>query len=357
MNRLSSLSPKIVLLALLLASLPFWVGNPYQLHIATLIGAYWVLICALNLTVGYTGILSIGHVALLSIGAYSYAILSGNYELSPWLATACAGALGGLCGLLLGLPSLRLPGFYFAMATIAFSMMTMEFSLAQDELTGGGAGLSVASFPAPFDSPEGLYWLVLAFAAVVTFLSWNLVRFMWGRALIAVRDSHVAASAVGVPIFRVKLSVFTFSGVAAGVAGALFASLQSYITPETFVFELSMFFFVCIVIGGRGSMWGPFIGTVVLAALPELAGTLAHWGQFFYGVLLLAVVLLIPEGVGSAFTLIKEKYRPQKREKHVVSPDLGRLRAAISLHMDSQGNPSPDHAGNGQLTPLKQSER
>lgn len=356
MNRFFKLDRRILVLVLLLVSLPFWVGNPYQLHIATLIGTYWVLICALNLTVGYTGILSIGHVALLSIGAYSYAILSGTYDLSPWIATVCAGALGGLCGLLLGLPSLRLPGFYFAMATIAFSMMTMEFSLAQDELTGGGAGLSVPSFPAPFDSPEGLYWLVLAFAAVVTFLSWNLVRFMWGRALIAVRDSHIAASAVGVPIFRAKLSIFTFSGVAAGVAGALFSSLQSYITPETFVFELSMFFFVCIVIGGRGSMWGPFIGTVVLAALPELAGSLAHWGQFFYGVLLLAVVLLIPEGVGSAVTLIKEKYRPTKREKHVVSPDLDRLRAAISLQPGGTGRGSSDHPGGARLTPLKQSE-
>ena len=354
MSRLFNANPKITVLVVLLASLPFWVGNPYQLHIATLIGTYWVLICALNLTVGYTGILSIGHVALLSIGAYSYAILSGSYELSPWVATACAGALGGLCGLLLGLPSLRLPGFYFAMATIAFSMMTMEFSLAQDGLTGGGAGLSVPAFPAPFDSPEGLYWLVLGFAAIVTLLSWNLVRFMWGRAMIAVRDSHVAASAVGVPIFRVKLSVFTFSGVAAGVAGALFASLQSYITPETFVFELSMFFFVCIVIGGRGSMWGPFIGTVVLAALPELAGTLAHWGQFFYGVLLLLVVLLIPEGVGSAFVLLKEKYRPQKREKHVVSPDLQRLRTAIALPAGERTSGAAGQASTASLPPLKQ---
>ena len=325
----------MLVFALALVSFPLWASNPYYLHIATLIGTYWVLISVLNLAVGYAGILSIGHVALLSIGAYCYAVLTGQYEVDPWLATACAALLGGLCGFILGLPSLRLPGFYFAMATIAFAMMAMEFSLAQDGLTGGGAGLSVPMFSAPFDTPAGLYWLVLGFASIVTWLSWNLVRFMWGRALIAVRDSSVAAAAVGVPVFRIKLSIFAASGVAAGLAGALFATLQSYITPETFVFELSMFFFVCIVIGGRGSMWGPFVGTVVLAALPELVGSLAHWGQFFYGALLLIVVLLVPEGVGSVVTMLREKWRPERREKIVVRPDLPRLIAAIRQTPDA----------------------
>lgn len=331
---------KIVVFALLLVALPWVTDNPYYLHIATLIGTYWILISALNLAVGYAGILSIGHVALLSIGAYTYAILTGQYEVDPWLACAAAAALGGLCGFILGLPSLRLPGFYFAMATIAFAMMAMEFSLAQDALTGGGAGLSVTMFSAPFDTPAGLYWLVLGAAAVVTWLSWNLVRFMWGRALIAVRDSSVAAAAAGVPVFRIKLSIFTFSGVAAGLAGALFATLQSYITPETFVFELSMFFFVCIVIGGRGSMWGPFVGTVILAALPELVGSLAHWGQFFYGALLLLVVLLIPEGVGSVVALVREKLNPSKRQKIVVKPDVPRLVAAIRHPRTAPGTPA-----------------
>src|SRR5690606_28741470 len=179
------------------------------------------------LAVGYTGVLSVGHVGLLAIGAYSYAILTGHYDIAPWLALAASGALGGLCGFLLGLPSLRLPGFYFAMATIAFALMVTEFSLAQDSLTGGGAGLSVPFFSAPFDSPNGLYWLVLGLATVITWIPWNLARHMWGRAMIAVRDSTVAAAATGVPIFRIKLSIFAFSGVTAGISGALFASLQS----------------------------------------------------------------------------------------------------------------------------------
>ena len=313
----------------LLATLPLWVGNPYQLHIATLIAVYWILIAGLNLSVGYTGVLSIGHIGLLAIGAYTYAILTSRYDFDPWLATLIAAALGGACGFILGLPSLRLPGFYFAMATLAFALMVTEFSLAQSDLTGGGIGLSVPPFDGFFASPSGLYWLAVAAAGVITWLAWNLTRLMWGRGMIALRDSTVAASAVGVPIFRVKLTVFAFSGVTAGLAGAMFATLQSYITPETFPFELSLFFFICIIIGGRGTIWGPFLGTIVLAILPELMGGLARWGQFFYGALLLIVVLLVPEGIGSVIGIIREKINPSRHEKRIVNPDLPRLVAAI----------------------------
>ena len=279
--------------ALAAATLPFWAGDQYQLHLATLIAAYWVLIAGLNLVIGYSGQLSIGHVGLLSIGAYAFAILAGKAGVHPALAVAGAGVLCGVAGLVLGLPSLRLPGFYFAMATMAVSLIVGEFVLAQGDLTGGGVGLPVPSFPAPFDSPVGFYYLVAAAALVVTLLTWNVARRMYGRGLIAIRDSVVTAQAVGVPVFRAKLASFVFSGVAAGVGGALFASLQSYITPDTFHFELSMFFFVCIIIGGRGSILGPFLGTVVLTALPELVSPLAKLGNFFYGLMLLLVVLVV----------------------------------------------------------------
>ena len=148
--------------------------------------------------------------------------------------------------------------------------------------------------------------------------------------MVALRDSDVAASSAGIPAFKVKLTVYTFSGATAALAGGLFGSLQSYVTPETFHFELGMFFFICIVIGGRGAILGPLIGTIVLTALPEVVAPLAKLGQFFYGALLLAVVLLVPEGIGSVFTVLWQKLRPMKLSKQVVTPDLGRLSAAIN---------------------------
>ena len=312
-----------------LFALPFLVRDQYQLHLAQLIGIYWILIGGLNLVVGYSGQLSVGHVGLLAVGAYSFAILAGKYDIPPLLALASSGIFGGACGFLLGLPSLRLPGFYFAMVTLAFAVIVNEQSVAQFDLTGGGVGLPVPGFSAPFASPAGFYWLVLTIASVVTWMSWNVARLMWGRALVAVRDSEVAARSVGVSVYKTKLIVFVMSGVTAGIAGALFASLQSYITPDTFVFDLGLFFFTCIIIGGRGSIIGPFIGTVILTALPELAAPLAKLGNLFYGVLLLAVVLLTPDGFGRLLERLLVRFRPVRDASTVVNPAPDRLRAAL----------------------------
>ncbi len=317
----------IVLAAM--ATLPWWAGDQYQIHLASLIGVYWILIAGLNLVVGYTGQLSVGHVGLLAIGAYAFSILAGRHEWNPYIALLASGGIGAFCGLLLGLPSLRLPGFYFAMATLAFSMIVTEISLAQGDLTGGGAGLPVPGFPAPFDSPGGFYSLILVVAIVVTWLTWNVARFTWGRALVAVRDSVVTAQAVGVPVFRAKLMVFVFSGMTAGVAGALFASLQSYITPDTFVFELGLFFFVCIIIGGRGTIVGPLVGTAILTALPEVVAPLARWSTFFYGLLLLVVVLLVPEGIGRVAEVVRNRLRAKRAESITIQPDPERLARAL----------------------------
>lgn len=316
---------------LALAALPLGGMNPYQLHLASLVAIYWILIAGLNLVVGFSGQISIGHVGLLAIGAYVFAVLAGTYDWDPFLALIASGLMGGVCGLLLGLPSLRLPGFYFAMATLAFSLIVGELSLGLGTITGGGTGLSVPGFAAPFASPAGFYWLTLGVAAIVTLLTWNVARQLWGRALLAVRDSPVAAAGAGISIYRTKLTAFVFSGVTAGVAGALFASLQSYITPDTFAFDLGLFFFVCIIIGGRGSIVGPLLGTVVLTILPEAVAPLAKLGNFFYGLLLLAVVLLLPEGIGPLLARLAARLaRRGQHESHVVSPDLDRLCAALT---------------------------
>ena len=332
MNSQTTKALSLLVGAILIATLPFWAGDQYQLHLAALIAVYWILIAGLNLVVGFTGQLSIGHVGLLSIGSYTFAILAGKMGVDPTLSVFISGLLGGLCGLALGLPSLRLPGFYFAMATMAFSMIVNEIVLAQVDLTGGGIGLPGPMFPKPFDSPIGFYYLVTAIALFVTWLTWNIARRMWGRAFISIRDNPVAAQAVGVPVFKAKLLAFVFSGITAGVSGAVFASLQSYITPDTFVFELSMFFFVCIIIGGRGSIIGPFLGTVVLTALPELVSPLAKLGNFFYGLLLLIVVLVVPEGIGRMFEIISERLRPRIVHREPITPDLNRLAKALKGH-------------------------
>jgi branched-chain amino acid transport system permease protein len=319
-------SPLISLAALLI---PVFIRNEYQLHLLTLIGVYWILISGLNLVVGYSGQLSIGHVGLLAVGAYTLSIGASHFGLNPVVGLCLGAALGGLCGFLLGMPSLRLPGFYFAMATLAFGLIVNELLIADAGLTGGGAGISAPSFAVPFDTSSGFYYLVAVVALIVTWMCWNLSRHGFGRALIALRDSEVAAVSAGIPIFRLKLAIFTFSGVTAGAAGALYASMQNFISPEAFSIDLGMFFFICIIIGGRGSMLGPFVGTIVLTLLPEAASPLAKLGGLLYGLLLLAAVLTIPRGLGSAIGRFKER-KNGRRSAPPITPDIDRL--AKSIH-------------------------
>ncbi len=309
--------------------LPYITGNLYYLHVATVIGVYWVLIATLNLLVGFTGQLSVGHVGLLAIGAYAFCLLAGGQGWNPFLALFAGGSICAVIGLALGLPSLRLPGFYFAMATLAFGLIVSELALAEQWLTNGSVGMPAPSFPAPFDTPWGFYWLVLGIAAFVTWMTANLARLMWGRAMVALRDSTVAASSVAVPIYLTKLMVFVFSGFTAGIAGGLYATSQSYITPDAFIVNLGIYFFVAIIIGGRGVIIGPFIGAAVLAAIPELVGPLAKYGTFFYGFILLIVVLVLPGGFGELIANLATRLRREPQISSSIEPDLEALRIAI----------------------------
>lgn len=320
----------LLLFMAVVVALPFITGNRYYLHVATMIGVYWILIATLNLLVGFTGQLSVGHVGLLAVGAYAFCLLVGSSGFDPFLAMLSGGVICALLGLLLGLPSLRLPGFYFAMVTLAFGLIVTELALAEQWLTNGSVGMSAPDFPPPFATPWGFYWLVVSIAAFVTWLTWNLARFMWGRAMIALRDSTVAAQSVAVPIYRTKLIVFVFSGFTAGIAGALYATSQSYITPDAFIVNLGIFFFVSIVIGGRGVIVGPFVGAAVLAAIPELVGPLAKYASFFYGVVLLIVVLAMPGGVNELFRNVAGRFGRREEVKTRIDPDLEILRATIS---------------------------
>ncbi len=305
---------------LLLGLLPFWAPNQYILFVCSTIGIYWILIAGLNLVVGYTGQLSIGHVGLLAVGAYAYSILTKTYEVAPLLACVYAAVAGAGAGFLLGLPSLRLPGFYFAMVTMAFTLVVHEVTLAQEGITGGGMGINPTPLPAPFNTPSGMYWLIFGTGLLVTLFTWNIARLMWGRGLVAIRDSEVAAASVGVPIYRAKLTVFVFSGFTAGLAGPAFALMQSYITPDTFGFDISLFFFIAIIIGGRNVILGPFIGTAVLTLLPELVGPLSKYASLMYGVILLLIVLLLPDGVAQLIRQVVQRFSPAKHHQDSIRP-------------------------------------
>jgi branched-chain amino acid transport system permease protein len=305
------------------------IGNDYWVLIATRAAIYWILVSGLNLVVGFAGQLAIGYVSVLTLGAYTASVLvAGNATppLHPFAALIAAAAVGAVAGVIIGLPALRLRTFYFAMTTLGFATIVTQIALAWQDVTGGGIGLPGPALPAPFDTTAGLYGFCLAVAAVCTWLSMNIGNSRYGRALVAIRDADVAAEAVGIVKSRLLVLIFILSGATAALAGGLFASLQTYITPDAFTFELSVLFFISILIGGRGSILGPLIGTVVLTLLPEFAAPLAAWSTFLYAALLLAVVLAAPGGIAA---LLDTESRKPLLAGRVINPRPEKLRTLL----------------------------
>jgi branched-chain amino acid transport system permease protein len=297
---LPAVAPFAGVLALALI-LPF-VSNDYWALIGTRAAIYWVLVAGLNLVVGFAGHLAIGYVALLTLGAYTTSVLVAGNVMPPlpvFIALIIAGGVGAAFGVIVGLPALRLRTFYFAMSTLGFATIVTQIALAWQSVTGGGIGIAGPEFPAPFNTAWGFYYICLVFAGICTWMSVNIGHSRFGRALIAVRDAEVAAEATGISKPRMLISIFLFAGALAAFAGGLFASLQTYITPDAFTFDLSVLFFIAILIGGRGSILGPMLGTIILTILPEIAAPLAAWSTFLYAVLLLVIVLAMPGGIAA----------------------------------------------------------
>ena len=314
--------PFLVLLAVGL-TFPLF-GGGYWGVIATRACVYWVLVSGLNLVVGFAGQLAIGWVSLLTLGAYTTSVLvAGNATpaLAPYLALVIAAIVGAIFGLIIGLPALRLRTFYFAITTLGFATIVTQVALAWQSVTGGGVGVPGPVFPKPFDSQWGFYYFCFGLAAICTWMTLNVAGSRFGRALTAIRDAEVAAEASGIAKPSLLALVFLFSGAVAGVAGGLFASLQSYITPDAFTLDLSVLFFIAILIGGHGSILGPLLGTILLTVLPEFAAPLVAWSTFLYAVLLLVIVLAMPGGIAELLDF--KNRRPLESGRAIVPrPEL-----------------------------------
>lgn len=285
---------------------------------------YWVLSAGLNLVVGYAGQIAIGWVSMLTLGAYTTAALAAGRvgpEWNPYLALIAGGAMGAVFGLVVGLPALRVRTFYFAITTLGFATIVTQVALAWKDVTGGGVGTPGPVFSWPFEPGWGFYYFCFILAAFSTWITANIGSSRYGRALVAIRDAEVAAEASGISKPALLMMVFLLAGAMGGVAGGLFSSLQSYITPDAFTFEMSVLFFIGILIGGRGSILGPALGTIILTALPEFAAPLVQWSTFLYAALLLVIVLVIPGGI--ADLLDYKNRRPLDQHREIIPrPEL-----------------------------------
>jgi branched-chain amino acid transport system permease protein len=241
----------------------------------------WVFIygiCGVSLMVlvGYTGLVSLGHAAFLGIGAYAHAffIMHG----APWIvAVVLAVVITTACGLIVGLPALRMTGIYLAIATLAFSVIIQEVFSRWESVTHGFAGMKVDSpviFGVAVADGRSFYFLCLFFLVIVLWLTRNLLRAPTGRAWIAIRDSEIAAQSMGVNLAIYKSMAFAYSAGLMGLAGALFAHKIGYLAPDIFTILLSIQFLLLVIVGGLGSLHGAVFGAIFVALLPPLIAIL-----------------------------------------------------------------------------------
>jgi len=284
-------------------TLPLWLQSPYHLHVAIMAGIFGVLAMSLNLLLGYTGQLSLGHAAFFGIGAYTSALLTVKLEWSYWPALAAAIALAGAAGWLIGRLALKLRGAYFVLVTISFAGVISLVSVNWIELTNGPLGLP--GVPAPELGPWSLrsktayYYLVLAAVGLSYLVCRRLVRSRIGRALVALRENEPLAESVGVDVTHYLVLAAVVSAAMAGLGGSLYAHYTRFVSPEVFLFTYTVTMVIMVVAGGKGTLAGPLVGAVLFSVLPEALRAAAswQWQMLAYGVLLVLLVFYLPRGI------------------------------------------------------------
>jgi branched-chain amino acid transport system permease protein len=251
-----------------------WVASPYMTGFATTILFTLVGALGLNVLTGFTGLISLGHVAFLVLGGYAYAVGTVKLGLHPALAFALSGVTAAAAGLLVGVPSLRLKRLYLAITTLAFAFIVYSLVLAGGDFTGGGRGLMIERpkvFGLDFSSDRALYWLCLAVALATLLCVLNIRRTRLGRAFMAIRDNDLAAVSMGISLTAYKLLAFVISSFLTGISGALMVLFVNFANVEGFPFLLSIEAVAILIVGGLGSVLGTVIGTVFIVSLPEIS--------------------------------------------------------------------------------------
>lgn len=289
--------PLLVALIVLAAVLPWLGASPYVLQTLTNAWLYGLLALSLTLVAGTVGQISLGHAALLVIGAYASALLSSDLGWSPAVTIPCAGVITAVLGTLLVYPAFRLRGHYVSIATLGIGEVVSLVILNWDGLTRGPLGITGIA-PLPWaTTARAAYWFTFAVLVVFALVQVRLLRSHLGRTLRAVREDDVAARAHGIAPNRYKAIAFAVGGVAAGVSGGIAAHLYSYINHQTFDSQVSILALTMVILGGLGNVLGGIAGAIALIGLPELFRWAADYRMLIYGLVLLLLVRFRPQGL------------------------------------------------------------
>jgi branched-chain amino acid transport system permease protein len=313
---------------LLMTAIP-WLASPYMLYIFNMIGIAAIAAIGLNILIGFTGQISLGHGAFFGVGAYAAAILATRFNLPLLVSIPVAGLMTAMIGMIFGVPSGRLKGLYLTIATLAGQFIIEYLLIHWESLTKGTMGITLPPAKLLIFSLQGdlsFYYLIYIALAGMAWIAVNLMRTRYGRAFIAIRDNDRAAEGMGIPIFRFKLLSFGISSFYAGFAGALWASYMGSITAEPFNLGLSVEYIAMVIIGGLGSIAGSIYGAVFITLLNEtlrfMTGILmnsdiiAAFGlnmaplrEFVFGLTIVLFILLEPRGLAELWRIIRSSFR------------------------------------------------
>ena len=290
-------------LAVALGTVPLWLPSPYHVHILIMAGIFAILALSLNLLLGYTGQLSLGHAAFFGIGAYTSALLALRLDWPFVAGFVAAIALAALSGYAIGRLALKLRGAYFVLVTISFAGVISLVSVNWMELTNGPLGLP--GVPPPeiaglsLRTKTGAWYLVLAVTGLAWLLCRRLVGSRIGRALVALRENEALAESVGVDGTHYLVLATVISAGMAGAAGSLYAHYTRFVSPEVFFFGYTVTMVIMVVAGGKGTLAGPLVGALVFTVLPEVLreATSWQWQMLVYGVLLILTLVFLPRGI------------------------------------------------------------
>ena len=294
------------LLAAGAAAIPLITSNTYYLYVAISVGLLTIVTAGLNVLVGFTGQTSLGHAGLYAFGAYTAALCVTRAGMGEWSAIVAAIVVTSIVGAAVAAAALRVSGPYLAMVTIAFGLIVEGVLIEWGSVTGGPGGI----FNIPKPALRTHYWTVMLAAALALWLTANLRRSAWGRALLAVKSSEVAAESLGLSSYYVRIAAFTVSAAFAGAAGALFTFLNGYISPDSFTLQTSILFLLALLFGGLGRIAGPVAGSLALTVMPELLTSLLDYRLILYGTLLLVSIYWLPEGVIGKVSRARSARRP-----------------------------------------------
>lgn len=311
------------------------VGNDYYLHVMFMISVYFLCATGMNVLVGFAGLKSLGQAGLFAAGAYSVALLTSRYGLDPWVALFGAAVISGICGVIVALPSLRTEGPYLAMVTLAFGVVIERIVAESTDVFGGAQGIyGITPLGIGGTEFDSLQWVIfgIVLCLLVHVLIRNLLESKFGRSLLSLQADEIAASSVGVRVYRAKVIAFVVAAVACGLAGAMVAQQNQYINSDFINFRLSVFILLLILFGGAGSLAGPLIGSVLLTIIDAV---LAQWPpvqHFVYGALLVLALYVMPNGVAG---VLKKFGGSAKASKN---PDLASAGVIVRRQTDSQAS-------------------